>query len=248
MHRRAPISALMLALALSAGCGENAAENKPAAVTGPAQPVATTATPATAAAPTAATGNVGAELTAGPALAAPVAAPAAAPAGALAVSNENGSTIKFVGSKSVGGSHDGGFGVFNGTIELAGEPPAIARVTADIVMDSTFSDAEKLTGHLKNEDFFDVPKFPRSSFITTEIKPGGDNGASHTVTGNLTLHGVTKSITFPATIAVSADEAKLTSEFFIKKNDFGITYSGPGGVIRDEVVIKLDIKAARPKG
>ena len=61
--------------------------------------------------------------------------------------------------------------------------------------------------------------------------------------GNLTLHGVTKSITIPATVKVEGDTLTLKSEFALDKNDFGMTNGGPGDVIRHEVVIKLDIKA-----
>jgi polyisoprenoid-binding protein YceI len=71
---------------------------------------------------------------------------------------------------------------------------------------------------------------------------GGFKGATHTVTGNLTLHGVTKSISFPAKIAVSGDRATLDSEFFINRKDFGITYPGKANdLIRDEAVIKLAV-------
>ena len=74
-------------------------------------------------------------------------------------------------------------------------------------MDSIWTDTEKLTGHLKSADFFDVAKFPKSTFESTEIKAGSSDAkakdATHTVTGNLTLHGVTRSIQFPAKIAVT---------------------------------------------
>ncbi len=224
--------ALLLTLVL-AGC-ENPADSKPEAITGPAQPE--TSAPADP-------GNASAT--------APAETAAASPAdvsnsSALAFSNANGSTINFVGSKLTG-SHDGGFKVFHGSVELASDRPEIVKISADIDMDSLWSDADKLTAHLKTPDFFDVPKYPKATFVTTEIKPGGDKDATHTITGNLTLHGVTKSITFPATLSVTDGEATIRSEFFIKKSDFGMTYGGPGNVIRDEVVIKLDVKAPRAK-
>ena len=113
-------------------------------------------------------------------------------------------------------------------------------------MDSTWADDEKLTGHLKAPDFFDVAKFPKSTFQTTEIKAGGDKGATHTITGNLMLHGVTKSITFPATVVVKDGGMTLSSEFVIKRKDFAISYAGMSNdLIRDEVVIRLDVKAPK---
>lgn len=80
-------------------------------------------------------------------------------------------------------------------------------------MDSVKADEGGLTKHLKSADFFDVAKFPKATITSTEIKPGGEKGATHTVTGNLELHGVRKSITFPATITVTGDAATMQSEF-----------------------------------
>jgi polyisoprenoid-binding protein YceI len=84
------------------------------------------------------------------------------------------------------------------------------------------------------------------TFVSTAIEAGAKDpkakDATHTVTGNLTLHGVTKSISFPAKITVSGDNATLDSQFFINRKDFGIMYPGkPNDLIRDEVVIKLAI-------
>ena len=82
--------------------------------------------------------------------------------------------------------------------------------------------------------------------VKTTIKAGGEKGASHTVTGNLTLHGVTKSITFPATIAVSGGVATVESSFAINRKDFGISYAGaPDNLIRDDVALSLHVKATK---
>jgi polyisoprenoid-binding protein YceI len=104
----------------------------------------------------------------------------------------------------------------------------------------------KLTEHLKTPDFFDVAKFPDAKFVSTEIKAGGEGGASHTVTGNLTMHGVTKSVTFPATIAVTSDTASVDADFSINRKDFGINYAGAAdNLIRDTVAIKLTVRATK---
>ena len=152
------------------------------------------------------------------------------------------SKIEFVGSK-VTGSHDGSFQKFSGEIDYAGSPEK-SRVSVTIETASLIANDPKLTEHLKTADFFDVAKYPQATFVSTEIKPGGDKGASHTVTGNLTLHGVTKSITFPATINVTPDVATVDSTFSINRKDFGISYAGaPDNLIRDDVVLKLTIRA-----
>ena len=152
------------------------------------------------------------------------------------------SKIEFVGSK-VTGSHNGSFQKFAGEIHFAGTPEK-SHVTITIEASSIQADDPKLTEHLKTPDFFDVAKFPEAKFESTEIKPGGDRGATHTITGNLTMHGVTKSLSFPATIAVSGDVASVDSNFSINRKDFGINYAGASdNLIRDEVVLKLTIRA-----
>ncbi len=108
------------------------------------------------------------------------------------------SKIEFVGSK-VTGSHNGSFGKFSGNINYSGSPEK-SSVTITIETASIAADDPGLTKHLQTPDFFDVAKFPEAKFESTAIKAGGDKGASHTITGNLTMHGVTKSITFPANI------------------------------------------------
>jgi len=148
------------------------------------------------------------------------------------------STIGFVGSK-VTGSHNGGFKKFTGKVSVADGAVTAAEVKID--MDSTWTDAEKLTGHLKSPDFFDTAKYTSATFTTTDIK---STDAQKTVTGNLDLHGVTKSITFPADIQMAGDAVTVKAEFAINRKDFNINYPGKtDDLIRDNVILKLDIKA-----
>jgi polyisoprenoid-binding protein YceI len=157
---------------------------------------------------------------------------------------EQNSKIEFVGSK-VTGKHDGSFQEFSGEIDYAGAPER-SRVTVTIDTDSLTADDANLTKHLKTADFFDVAKFPTAKFTSTEIRPGGQGGATHTIVGNLTLHGVEKSITFPATINVTPDVASVDASFSINRKDFGINYAGAqDNLIRDDVVLKLTIRAAK---
>lgn len=151
------------------------------------------------------------------------------------------SKITWVGSK-VTGKHDGGFNAFSGEVTAAGTPESVAiKVTIDA--DSLYTDTDNLTKHLKSSDFFDVETFPTATFESTGVAAGDADG-SYSVTGNLTLHGVTKQVTFPATISVTPDEVSAQAEFFIKRFDFELQYPGkPDDLIRDEVVIKLDINA-----
>jgi polyisoprenoid-binding protein YceI len=159
--------------------------------------------------------------------------------------DQSSSKVTWTGSK-VTGKHDGGFGTFKGTVDVVDGAPEKSKVDVQIEADSLTSDTEKLTGHLKSPDFFDVKTHPKAAFVSTEIKKGGDKGASHTVTGNLTIKGITKTISFPANVTLSGDAANVDAEFAINRRDFSLNYAGmPNDLIRDEVVIKLVIRGKK---
>jgi polyisoprenoid-binding protein YceI len=158
-----------------------------------------------------------------------------------------GSKIGFVGSK-VTGSHNGGFTNVSGQFQVA-DGKIVCAAQFKIGMKSIWSDNNRLTGHLMNKDFFDVENLPVSTFNLTAIDP---EGTQQKVTGNLELHGVTKSISFPADIKVTDDLVTVKADFAINRRDFGINFPGkPNDLIRDNVVIKLDLQAtpgpARPE-
>jgi polyisoprenoid-binding protein YceI len=172
----------------------------------------------------------------------------AKPAGTetLAITPEN-SKVEFVAAK-VTRSHQGSFKQFSGKIELVPNSIPDSRVTIDIDTASVETDTPELTAHLKTADFFDVAKFPKATFVSTKIEPSNSGGATHTVTGNLELHGVKKSVTFPATIQVTLDSVAVNAEFAINRKDFGIVYAGKADdLIRDGVVMKLALKVPRTK-
>lgn len=157
--------------------------------------------------------------------------------------SEADSKIEFVGAK-VTGKHDGSFGKFSGLI--TGSAPEKGNVSVDIDMSSLVADAPKLTGHLKSADFFDVERFPKARFVSTAVRPGAEGGATHTITGNLTLHGVTRSITFPAIVRMTPESTAVDAEFAINRKDFGVTYPGmPDDLIKDDVLLKLTVRSRR---
>ena len=158
------------------------------------------------------------------------------------------SKIEFVGSK-VTGKHDGGFKQFSGKIELVNNKPEESQVAIDIDMNSVYTDADGLTKHLQTGDFFEVEKHPKSSFVSTKIVSDESKGANnYMVTGDLEMRGQKKSVTFPAKINVSPDEVAVEAEFVINRKDFGIVYAGKADdLIRDEVVLKLNLKSQRSK-
>ncbi len=111
---------------------------------------------------------------------------------------------------------------------------------------------EQLTGHLKSADFFDVGKYPVSTFELTKIKNASGDYNS-TITGNLTIMDVTKSITFDANIIVSDNEVSIKSEdFSVNRTDWGLTYNteGTAGVptdylIANDIGFTIDIKLGK---
>lgn len=166
---------------------------------------------------------------------------------ALSITSEN-SKVGFVGSK-VTGKHEGGFKDVSGTIDLVNEKAEESSVSVDIDMKSVFSDADGLTKHLQSGDFFEIEKYPKSTFVSTKIVPDTAKGENNfTVTGDLEMRGQKKSITFPATIKVGDDKVEVDAEFAINRKDFGIVYPGkPDDLIRDNVLIKLDLESERKK-
>ena len=152
------------------------------------------------------------------------------------------SKIDFTASKVSGATKSGGFKKITGHFTLKDGEPVGNDHKVEIDMNSIWSEAEKLTTHLKNEDFFDVPKYPTSVYDVTSIEKKSDS--DYVVTGNLTMHGVTKSVAFPATVARDGDRATMTAEFDIKRFEWDIEYKGKADdLINDEVILKFDLEA-----
>lgn len=155
------------------------------------------------------------------------------------------SNIDFVASK-VTRSHDGSFKQFNGTIDLLNSDPLQSVVSIAIDTASVQTDEPDLTKHLQTPDFFDVAKYPKANFVSTRIEPGTEKNATHTITGNFDLHGIKKSISFPATIQVGPTNVSVNAEFAINRKDFGLVYPGKADdLIKDGVVIKLNLNVPR---
>jgi polyisoprenoid-binding protein YceI len=184
-------------------------DNKTAADVAPATPSAEQAKPAT-----------------------PAVAAAAVPAGSLTL--QPGSSIEWVGAK-VTSDHTGGFKALSGHAVVADGTVKNATVTIDV--SSIYSDHPKLTTHLLSDDFFDVSKFTTTTFEITEVATA--EGGPSTVTGTLDLHGIQKTISFPATVKTTDSSATISAEFTLLRKDFGMTYPGKSdNLIRDEVLVK----------
>ena len=150
------------------------------------------------------------------------------------------SAIGFTGSK-VTRSHNGGFRNFAGEFKVVNDHLASAGNKVIIDMSSLFADDARLAGHLKSPDFFAVAQFPTATFVSTGVEQKATNS---TVTGDLTLHGITKSISFPAKIMTSNDAVNVTAIFTINRSDFDIKYPGMANdLIREKVILRLNVKS-----
>lgn len=144
-----------------------------------------------------------------------------------------------------------GFNDISGTINFDAEHPTQSSVDVSIAIGSLNTQVEKLDEHLKKADFFDAEKFPTATFKSTKIVKGSAKNA-FMVTGDLTIHGVTKPVTLDATLnraEVHPMSKKPTVGFdastSIKRSDFGMGAYVPN--VSDEIRIHLTTEASVAK-
>ena len=140
----------------------------------------------------------------------------------------------------------GRFNEFAGTIDMTGEDVGTGKVSLEVKTSSVDTGNQRRDDHLRNPDFFNSTQLPTMKFESTGVKPGSGN--TFEVTGNLTLHGVTKPVTATVEKVGSGKdprssktlvgfEAKLT----IKRSDFDMKYQlGP---LSDEVDVHISLHA-----
>ncbi len=168
-----------------------------------------------------------------------------------------GSSIGWVGTKT-GGQHNGTFKLSEGMLTVADGNITSGSFNIDIaslqVLDLTGDDKGKLEGHLKSGDFFQADSFPTAKFEITSVAPFDAAaatsklaGATHTISGNLTLRGQTNNVSFPAIVKVEGNSVTAVADFNIDRTNWGLSYKGPNNpadwFIAKEVNLKLDVKA-----
>jgi polyisoprenoid-binding protein YceI len=138
---------------------------------------------------------------------------------------------------------DGSFKDFDATIVAAKPDFSDAKVNFSAKTASVNTDNERRDGHLKGAEFFDAEKFPTISFVSTGIKAAGTN--KYKLTGNLTLHGVTKPVTldmlYRGTITnpmTKGPDAGFKITGTIKRSDFGFGSKYGAPMLSDEVELK----------
>lgn len=151
-------------------------------------------------------------------------------------------SVNFTGSK-VGSSHMGKFNINAGKVAANGADISSGAFTIDMnslsVIDLKAGQGkEKLEGHLKSPDFFDTGTNPTATFVITKVGKAGGGPMTHNITGDLTIKGVTKSITFGANINNVGGNINAVSENFkINRTNWGIKYgSGLTGAVGDNLI------------
>jgi len=137
--------------------------------------------------------------------------------------------------------------------DITFDPAAWDKSSVKIVID-TRSVNTRVTmrdNHLRSKDFFHADSFPQITFVSTIVNKLSDTRMN--ITGDLTIRGITKPVTIPATLVFWDDKARMgrvKGTFTILRNEFGVGYSPPGNPIADEVAVAFNItfKAAPGAG
>ena len=141
----------------------------------------------------------------------------------------------------------GMFGGMDGTLRLDPARPAAAQLVIEIPLTGLSTTSEGFSKHLRTPDFFDAAKFPTARFVSTSVRPQGTRAI---ITGNLTLHGVTKPVVLQAAFVGAGpnpmskvENLGFTATTTLKRSDWGLGMAVP--MVGDEV--KLQITGAFEK-
>lgn len=147
----------------------------------------------------------------------------------------------------------GRFARFSGAIALDEQTPSASSVNVTIEAASIDTNDEKRDGHLRSADFFDSDKFPQLTFVSSKVeRPSGER---FLVSGDLTIHGVTKPITLDVEYngrgkdPWGGERASFSSKVSVNRRDFGLEWNQAleaGGVlVGDKIDITLEIEAVK---
>ncbi|GLQ64241.1 YceI family protein [Gluconobacter cerinus] len=138
--------------------------------------------------------------------------------------------------------YSGLFSNVSGTLQLNAKTPSASKLSVTIPVASVQTTSDKLTDELKSDQWFDTEKFPNATFASTEVKRVGKTDAI--VTGNLTLHGITKPETLKVHFVgagINPMDKNYTTGFeaaaTIKRSDFGVKMYVP--YVGDDVTLHI---------
>ncbi|MBF9072050.1 YceI family protein [Streptacidiphilus fuscans] len=147
----------------------------------------------------------------------------------------------------------GAFNKFEGTAHLDGENPANSTVRVSIQADSIDTRNEQRDGHLRTNDFLDAPNHPQITFVSTSVRQVEND--RYEVTGDLTIKGVSKSLTIPFEFQGAVMDPMnnfrvgLEGSVTINRKEFGLTWNaaleGGGVLVGEKVVLEFEISAVR---
>jgi polyisoprenoid-binding protein YceI len=135
----------------------------------------------------------------------------------------------------------------SGTVTLDEATPGDSKVNATIDASSITTGVEERDTHLKSADFFNVAVYPTIAFVSTSV--ARSSATSYSVTGNLTMHGVTKPVTLAVTVSAPFEHAGgirrgIEATTSVNRKDFGLAWEypgeGPGIVVGDNIKITID--------
>jgi polyisoprenoid-binding protein YceI len=145
----------------------------------------------------------------------------------------------------------GRFNVLSGALEIDTANPANSWVQAEVDVASIDTGDTNRDNHLRAPDFFDVEKYPKMTFKSTKVEPVGEN--EYQVTGDLTLHGVTKPVVFDVEYSGEVKDpygfrrAGFNAKTKINRKEWGLTWhallEAGGAMVGDEVKIEVDLEA-----
>ena len=147
----------------------------------------------------------------------------------------------------------GQFREFTGRAHLDAANPENSTATVEIDMRSIDTGHEQRDGHLRANDFFDVPNHPKATFTATNIEKSGDD--TYRMTGDLTLRGVTKPVTIDWEFTGTAKDpygnlrAGFDGSATINRRDWGIEWNTAletGGVlVSDKITLEFEVSAVK---
>ena len=135
----------------------------------------------------------------------------------------------------------------SGTVSLDEATPGNSRISAAIDVSSITTGVEERDTHLKSADFFDVASYPTITFVSTSVSRS--SATSYSVTGDLTIHGVTRPVTLAVTASPPFNHAGgirrgIEATTSVNRKDFGLRWEFPGEgagvVVGDTIQITIN--------
>jgi polyisoprenoid-binding protein YceI len=155
------------------------------------------------------------------------------------------SEINFTAASRLLDAH-GFFGKWDADVQI--DPAALERSTVRLVIDAASINTriDRRDNHLRSADFFDVANHPTITFVSTAMTRTGPSAG--TVTGDLTVRGVTKTMTIPVTIVFYENgRGRFRGTFPIKRREFGVSYQSNLNPIEDVVEVQFNMSVAEKK-